>query len=113
VSDWMDVRALAEMLGVSKSTIYAMTDRREIPFYRVGRLKKFRRAEIEECLARKQVPAEASPDVVEKTPRARRTDGGWVDRIVSKAIEESSVSGPARKKSEKRAGAEPRKGEEP
>jgi excisionase family DNA binding protein len=111
--DWMDVHQLAEMLGVSRHTIYAMVSRREIPFCRIGSRYRFNKAMVEECLERKTVQAEGSKNVVEKITRARRTDGGWVERIVSGAIEESSASDPVEGNSEKRAGAEPRKGEKP
>jgi len=51
--DWYDVPGLAELLGVSQEFIRQRTDRREIPFYKVGRLIRFGADDVakwlEEC----------------------------------------------------------------
>lgn len=45
---WLSVEGIAEHLGVSKDTIYAWILRREMPAHRIGRLWKFKTAEVDE-----------------------------------------------------------------
>jgi len=42
----MKLTDVAEMLGLSKQTLYGKTSRREIPFYKLGRSVYFKRDEI-------------------------------------------------------------------
>ena len=37
-----DIGRLSRYLGIKKSTLYAMIERKEIPFYRIGKLARFR-----------------------------------------------------------------------
>jgi excisionase family DNA binding protein len=48
--EWMDVREMADELGVSKMTIYRLIHNREIPAARVGRNLRVRRAHWEQYL---------------------------------------------------------------
>ena len=45
-----DIRRVSQYLGIKRSTLYAMIERREIPHYRIGRLARFRQAEIDAWL---------------------------------------------------------------
>ncbi len=45
---WLSVEEIAEHLGVSKDTVYAWIRRREMPAHRIGRLWKFKTAEVDE-----------------------------------------------------------------
>ncbi len=58
--DLMGVDELAAYLGTSKDWLYARTSRNEIPFVKVGRLLKFRKADVDLWLSRKSVPDIAS-----------------------------------------------------
>lgn len=56
---FMSVKELAAYLGVSVHTVYSWISTRRVPHYKVGRLPKFDRREIDECdLVRKIVPVE-------------------------------------------------------
>lgn len=46
---------LAEMLGVSKLTIYGWTSRRAIPFYRIGRLVRFRQEDVDSWIQENKI----------------------------------------------------------
>jgi len=39
-------KEIADYLGISKDTLYRMIKRKQIPFYKVGKLIKFDRSEI-------------------------------------------------------------------
>ena len=45
---WLSVDEIAEYLGVTRETIYAWLSKKALPGHRVGRLWKFKRAEIDE-----------------------------------------------------------------
>ncbi len=53
-----DVRRVSQYLGIKRSTLYAMIERREIPHYRIGRLARFRQAEIDAWLLTKKQETE-------------------------------------------------------
>jgi len=50
-----DVVEIADLLGVEKSTIYAWVHTRQIPYYKIGRLVKFKMEEIEQWIREKRV----------------------------------------------------------
>jgi len=45
---WLSVDEIAEYLGVSRDTIYAWLSNKSLPGHRVGRLWKFKRAEVDQ-----------------------------------------------------------------
>jgi excisionase family DNA binding protein len=44
--EFYDTRELAELLGVAEITVRRLTERGDLPYYRVGRQKRFRRADL-------------------------------------------------------------------
>ncbi len=44
---WFSVDEIAAYLGVSRDTVYAWLNKREMPGHKVGRLWKFKRAEVD------------------------------------------------------------------
>jgi excisionase family DNA binding protein len=44
---WLSVKTLAEYLGVSKETIYRKLKSKTIPAYRIGKLWRFKKYEID------------------------------------------------------------------
>ena len=49
-----DIRRVSQYLGIKRSTLYAMIERKEIPHYRIGRLARFKQAEIDAWLLTKK-----------------------------------------------------------
>jgi len=49
------ITEVAEFLNVQVSTIYGWIHKREIPYYKIGRLVKFKGSEIEEWLEKKRM----------------------------------------------------------
>lgn len=45
---WLSVDEIAAYLGVKRDTVYKWIERKNMPAHRVGRLWKFRTAEIDE-----------------------------------------------------------------
>src|SRR6218665_3080144 len=44
---WLSVEEIAEYLGVSKDTVYAWINKRNMPAHRIGRLWKFKSEEVD------------------------------------------------------------------
>lgn len=55
IENMMGIHELTRYLHVRASTIYSWTHCRQIPYYKVGRLVKFRKSEIDEWLERRKV----------------------------------------------------------
>jgi excisionase family DNA binding protein len=45
---WLSVDEICQYLGVSKDTVYKWIDKKNLPGHRIGRLWKFKRAEVDE-----------------------------------------------------------------
>lgn len=50
MGELLNVREVSEYLRVPKSRVYALVESRSLPFYRVGRLLRFRKADIDSWL---------------------------------------------------------------
>jgi excisionase family DNA binding protein len=57
LNDIMDIPGVAEYLGVSKRFINQAVKERNLPFFKVGRLTKFRRSEVDEHISRRAIKA--------------------------------------------------------
>jgi excisionase family DNA binding protein len=55
--DYMSVKDVCEYLGVSRWTIYAMVNDRQIPFVKIGKLLRFNRHAVDDALAKRTVKA--------------------------------------------------------
>lgn len=88
VSGFLKIQEIAGYLGIKVSTIYSLVERKGIPHYKVGRLVRFKKFEIDEWMAGQKEP------VVDVKVEARRVIRSLqrrpnldVDRIVKKAID--------------------------
>lgn len=52
---YLSPKDLAEYLGISLRTVYLWTSLRQVPFYRLGRLTRFSKIEIEIWMKNKKV----------------------------------------------------------
>jgi len=85
---FLGVREVAFYLGVKPSTIYAMVERKGIPHYKVGRLVRFKKFEIDEWMDFQKEP------VVDRRVEPKRVgmllqkkSDLTIDRIVKKAVD--------------------------
>ena len=86
----MNIDELSEYLRIKKSSLYSKIERNEIPFYKIGRLVRFRKAEIDLWMEKfKSGPIK----VEEKNKNRRHTEDARVtdiDDMVDRAIADSS-----------------------
>lgn len=50
VEPWYSVEQIAQHLGISKETIYRWLEKGKIPGHRIGKLWKFKAAEVDEWI---------------------------------------------------------------
>jgi excisionase family DNA binding protein len=56
-SGFLKIQEIAGYLGIKVSTIYALVERRGIPHYRVGRLVRFKKSEVDQWMEGQRKPA--------------------------------------------------------
>jgi excisionase family DNA binding protein len=72
MGELLNVGEISQYLGVPKSHVYALVEAREIPFYRIGRLLRFRKADIDSWLNKKRVEPVADEMAKNILARSRR-----------------------------------------
>jgi len=52
---FLNSKEISEYLGIKENTVYAWVHKRQIPFYKVGRLVKFKQDQIDRWIEGKRV----------------------------------------------------------
>ena len=60
----LDIKEVADYIGLSVHTLYTMVSQRRIPFVKMGRLTKFDREEIDKWITSHSVKVRRSPTTV-------------------------------------------------
>jgi excisionase family DNA binding protein len=86
-SRFWSILELSRYLGIKSSTLYAMVGEKKIPHYKIGRLVRFKRSEIELWMEgnRKECLTPGGPDR-KMLGKAQRNEID-IDRIVRKAVD--------------------------
>ncbi|MGD0915810.1 MAG: helix-turn-helix domain-containing protein [Thermodesulfobacteriota bacterium] len=87
--EFLNIKELGEYLGIKTSTLYFYVENGSIPHYRVGRLIRFKRQDIDQWMEgnKKEVPRpEKEAKRILKKPGATDLD---IERIVKKTIDEA------------------------
>ena len=85
----LNIDELSLYLGIKKSTLYSKVERREIPFYKIGHLIRFKKTEIDLWMEKfKSEPFRAKEKAKSMTHSAdaRAAD---IDEIVNRVIADS------------------------
>ncbi len=80
-----DIRRVSQYLGIKRSTLYAMIEKKEIPHYRIGRLARFRQAEIDAWLLTKK--CEGQEKETRRVSRRRLSPPSAASQIVRAVID--------------------------
>jgi excisionase family DNA binding protein len=81
-----DIRRVSQYLGIKRSTLYTMIERKEIPHYRIGRLARFRQAEIDAWLLAKKCEDQSEKEA-QRACRKRLNPPSSASQIVRAAID--------------------------
>ena len=86
-SEFMDILKLSEYLGMKASTLYSLVEQSKILHYKVGRLVRFKKSEIDlwmEGNKKEVIDVSKAARLILKTARGPARD---IDKVVKKAID--------------------------
>jgi excisionase family DNA binding protein len=88
LKEFLTIDDLSEHLSIKRSTLYSMVESGELPHYRIGRLIRFKRDDVDQWMEghRREVSS-----IEKKTKRILRTvkkPVGSIDEVVKKTIAE-------------------------
>jgi excisionase family DNA binding protein len=84
---YLTVDELSQYWGIKKSKIYSMVERREIPFYRVGRLILFKKDIIDTFMETCRVECVDIKKEAQRVMNGANRSRVDIDRVIKKAIE--------------------------
>jgi excisionase family DNA binding protein len=83
------IQDLSNYLDIKASTLYAMVEERKIPHYKVCRLVRFRKAEIDQWMEQNHIQCFDPEKVARKALRPSKRAKLDAGRIIRKAIDEA------------------------
>ena len=83
-----NVSDVCEYLGVKVATLYGWVEHRSIPHYRLGRLIKFKREDIDEWLEKYKKTRAVDTTAIRILPHTGSKANGDIDALVRKTIAE-------------------------
>lgn len=88
MKEFLNIKELSDYLNIRKSTLYLMVENKEIPFFRFGRLIRFKKQEIDDWVEGHRGesidPVKRGREIL-KGAKNPKMD---IDSIVKKSIEE-------------------------
>ena len=90
MKEFLTIDEVSEYLGIKKSSLYSKVERKEIPYYKVGRLVRFKKSDIDPWM--KKLKLESIPFKVKERRRKTQSEDARVadiDQIVKRAIADS------------------------
>ena len=84
---FLNIDELSQYLGVKKSNLYAKVERREIPFYKVGRLIFFKKDEIDSFMEKCRVECFDINKEAERVMKSSNRSRVDIDRVIKNSIE--------------------------
>jgi excisionase family DNA binding protein len=90
--EFLDIHDLSVCLSIKRSTLYAMVENGELPHYKVGRLIRFRKSDVDKWM---ESHRSGNIDVGQRAKRILKTSRPRVDinALVKKTIEDVKDSG--------------------
>ena len=90
---YLNIDGLSQYLGIKKSNLYAKVERREIPFYRWGRLIMFKKEEIDVFMDKCRVECFDIKKEAERVMKGANRSKVDVNKVVKKAVEGANGMG--------------------
>ena len=92
-AEFFGIRAASTYLGIKVKTLYFLVEKGQVPHYRVGKLIRFKRSEIDEWMERNRKECVAPEQAARKALRPGKRTNLEVDRVVRKAIDGAKREG--------------------
>jgi excisionase family DNA binding protein len=89
LKEFLTIDEVSEYLGIKKSSLYTKVERREIPYYKVGRLVRFKKSDIDPWMEKfksEPLDLDAKARGILKGMGKQRTD---IDALVNRSIAEA------------------------
>ena len=86
MTEWMDIGQLSAYLNLKRKTVYSLTRNGKIPSYRVNRMLRFKRAEIDEWMEANRNTASRRRIAKKKIPVGDEERAQEVKAIVQEAV---------------------------
>jgi excisionase family DNA binding protein len=87
MKEYMDINELSQYLGVKKSTLYAKVARKQLPHYKINRLVRFKKDEIDRWMEElRQAPVDMNRKVM-KLFKGLKHGNCDIGDLVKKSIE--------------------------
>jgi excisionase family DNA binding protein len=93
LKDFLNIQELSQLLGIKVSTLYTLVEEKRVPHYRIGRLIRFKRSEIELWMGEQR---QACVDIGKEARRIlnpARCPAKSIDEVIKKAIEQARTEG--------------------
>ena len=87
----LNIDELSEHLGIKKSSLYSKVERKEIPYYKIGHLVRFKKSDIDAWMEGSKVE---TLDLQKRAKRILRGTGNYttdIDTLVKKTIAEAKA----------------------
>jgi excisionase family DNA binding protein len=91
--EFFDIQDLSRYVSIKPSTLYVMVEERNIPHYRVGKLIRFKRSEIDLWMEGNRKDCVVPEKAARKALGPMRKPKIDIDRVVRKAIEGAKRTG--------------------
>ena len=85
--EFIDINDLSRYLAIKPSRLYSLVEAREIPHYRVGRLVRFKKAEIDRWMESNRKECADAEKISRSLLKSSKRPPVDADKIVKKAIE--------------------------
>src|SRR5512136_1907618 len=89
LKEFLPVDELSQYLGIKKSSLYSLVEKREIPHYRIGRLVRFEKSEIDGWMDGHREECTDVSKEARKVLRVAAGPGRDIERVVKKAIDDA------------------------
>ena len=87
-SVYMDIKSISDYFGMKASTLYSLVEQKKIPHYKVGRLVRFKKSDIDlwmEGNKKEVIDVSKAARLILKTARGPVRD---IEKVVKKSIDD-------------------------
>ncbi len=86
-TEFIDINDLSRYLAMKPSTLYSLVEAREIPHYKIGRLVRFKKAEIDRWMESNRKECVDAEQISRRLLKSSKRPPVDADKIVRKAID--------------------------
>jgi len=85
--EYLNIQQLSQYLGIKESTLYSLAAERKIPHYKVGRLVRFKKSEIDLWMESNKKECIDVSKQARKVLKAERKPVHDINKVIKKTIE--------------------------